>query len=77
MRTCQGFRPGCTNEATHTDMGYAFCLDCARQFAGYTPPPLCSRCPAPATTQIEDVKLCDTCMAAATARLTDALRRSS
>jgi hypothetical protein len=37
MAQCRGFRPGCTNEATHTDMGYAFCLECARQFAGYTP----------------------------------------
>lgn len=37
---CRGFRPGCTNEATHTVKGYRFCLECAREFAGYTPEPI-------------------------------------
>jgi hypothetical protein len=40
MAQCRGFRPGCTNEATHTAKGYRLCLECARQFAGYTPEPI-------------------------------------
>lgn len=35
---CEGFKPGCTNEAQYTIKGYHFCLDCYRAFAGHAPP---------------------------------------
>lgn len=34
---CEGFKPGCTNEAGYTIKGYTFCLACFREFAGYSP----------------------------------------
>lgn len=34
---CEGFRPGCTNEAVHKERGYWLCLPCVRSFAEYTP----------------------------------------